>query len=335
MTRDHDGRSSDDRISALENQVRRLEAMLAGGGGGQGQQAPAAYDRRSLLRRGGAALAAGAAGALVLPQLTGSAAAATGGPVLLGNSNTADAATTITDTTNPGGAATLALANTGPARAGNVGAPPLRVAASTLSPDPATSVSGDFFVQAGSNGIPTQLLFTHESPSSSGGQAIPAAIGSVYTDYLANLFVPVLQNSSARAYHQVLPAKGVGTMNFQPFLQPDGFLIAAIGVLQVNNTQGGSGYLTLYPHNTSRPAVSAISWGPAGSRLSTLAIAIPGDHNLVNVYASLAAEVFFDVVGLLVPSPASVADAHLGATASITANSQRAEKLRAQHTARF
>ena len=336
MTQDHDARSSDDRIAALENQVRRLEGLLTTGSGGEEQQAKSSYDRRSLLRRGGAALAAGAAGAMVLPQLTGTAAAANGDPLSIGNgappqsSNNATATTTLTDTTNDG-TPTLAVANTGAARTGNVGSPPLRVAASALSPDPATSKSGDFFVQAGSGGVPTQLLFTHES---SNGSSNPAAIGSVYTDYLANLFVPVKQDSSARAYHQVLPAKGVGQINFTPFLAPDGFLIAAVGVLQVNKAQGGNGYLTLFPNGTGRPSISAITWLYPNDRLSTLAIAIPGNNNIVNVYASLGAEVFFDVVGLLVPSPASVNDNHL-APGVAASNALRSEKLRAQHTARF
>jgi hypothetical protein len=336
MTQDHDARSSEDRIAALENQVRRLEGLLSGGPGGEEQQAPA-YNRRSLLRRGGAALAAGAAGAMVLPQLTGTAAAANGDPLSIGNgappqpgSNSASATTTLTDTTNDG-TPTLALVNSGGARTGNVGSPPLRVAASALAPDPATSKSGDFFVQAGSNGVPTQLLFTHES---SNGSSNPAAIGSVYTDYLANLFVPVKQDSSARAYHQVLPKGGVGQINFTPFLAPNGFLIAAIGVLQVNKAQGGNGYLTLFPNGTGRPSISAITWLYPNDRLSTLAVAIPGNNNIVNVYAALGAEVFFDVVGLLVPSPASVNDNHL-APGLAASNSLRAEKLRQQHSARF
>jgi hypothetical protein len=340
MTQDHDARSSEDRIAALENQVRRLEGLLADGGGGQ--EAPAAYDRRSLLRRGGAALAAGAAGAMVLPQLTGTAAAANGDAVLLGNgaptsplqgTNNATAATTIIDRTNNGDP-TLALVNAGGARTGNVGSPPLRVAASSLAPDALTSKSGDFFVQAGSGGVPTQLLFTHESPTSSNGKTVPAAIGSVYTDYLANLFVPVKQDNSARAYHQVLPKGGVGQINFSSFLAPNGFLIAAVGVLQVGKGQGGNGYLTLFPNGTSRPSISAVTWLYPNDRLSALAIAIPGNNNITNVYASLGCEVFFDVVGLLVPSPASVADAHL-APGVAESNALRAEKLRQQHTARF
>jgi hypothetical protein len=338
MTQDHDARNSEDRIAALESQVRRLEGLLAGGANGQ-DQAPAAYDRRSLLRRGGAALAAGAAGAMVLPQLTGTAAAANGDPVTLGNgapasplqsTNNATAGTTIIDTNNTGDP-TLSLVNSGGARTGGVGSPPLRVAASPLFPDPATSQSGDFFVQAGNGGVPTQLLFTHESGD---GSTNPAAIGSVYTDYLANLFVPVKQDSTARAFHQTLPRGGVGQINFTPFLAPNGFLIAAVGVLQVNKVQGGNGYLTLFPNGTSRPSISAITWLYPNDRLSTLSIAIPGNNNIVNVYAAMGAEVFFDVVGLLVPSPASVADAHL-APGLAGASAERTAKLRKQHSARF
>ena len=98
--------------------------------------------------------------------------------------------------------------------------------------------------------------------------------------------------------------------------------------------QGGNGYLTMFPNGTSRPAISALTWLYPNDRLSTLAIAIPGNGNIVNVYASLGCDVFFDVVGLLVPSPASVADAHL-APGAVTSNVERAEKLRKQHAARF
>jgi hypothetical protein len=126
----------------------------------------------------------------------------------------------------------------------------------------------------------------------------------------------------------------VGQINFTPFLAPNGFLVAAVGVLQVGKGQGGNGYLTLFPNGTSRPSISALTWLYPNDRLSTLSIAIPGNGNIVNVYASLGAEVFFDVVGLLVPSPASVADAHL-APGAVTSNAVRAEKLRRQHAARF
>lgn len=337
MTKDHEARSSEDRIAALENQVRRLEGLLAGGGGGQ-EQAPAAYDRRSLLRRGGAALAAGAAGAMVLPQLTGTAAAANGDPVTQGAVNTAGLPTTLDRSTNDGNA-TFIVSNTTTAESGgrdsSLGSPPLRVTASSLFPDATTSKSGDFFVQAGdSSGVPTQLLFTHESATGAGTGQDAAAIGSVYTDYLANLFVPVRQDNSARAYHQTLPKGGTGQINFTPFLAQNGYLVAALGVLQVNKVQGGNGYLTLYPNGGSRPQISAITWLYPNDRLSTLAIAVPGISNIVNVYAAMGAEVFFDVVGLLVPSPASVALSHLPSDFA-AANSARAEKLRQQHTARF
>lgn len=349
MTEDHDVRSSEDRIAALENQVRRLEGLLTDSGG-QDQQASAAYDRRSLLRRGGAALAAGAAGAMVLPQLTGTAAAANGDPVNQGATNTAGAATTIDRNTNDGNP-TLIVSNTTTAESPGtrnkaLGSPPLRVTpapilpasgstpATALGPDAASSKSGDLFVQAGLDGVPTQLLFTHESATGSGSNLNPAAIGSVYTDYLANLFVPVKQDSSARAAHLKVGTGGVGQINFTSFLAPNGFLVAAVGVLQVSKGQAGNGYLTLFPNGTGRPSISALTWLFPNDRISTLAIAIPGNGNITNVFASLGCEVFFDVVGLLVPSPASVADRHLSPGA-VASNAERAEKLRAQHTARF
>jgi hypothetical protein len=348
MTQDHDARSSEDRIAALESQVHRLEGLLAGGGGGQDQQAHSAYDRRSLLRRGGAALAAGAAGAMVLPQLTGTAAAANGDPVNQGQTNTAGAATTLDRNTNDGNPTLIVKNGTSAESPGTrnsaLGSPPLRVTPgpivtlsgvqTALGPDATSSQSGDMFVQAGVGGVPTQLLFTHESATGSGTGNNAAAIGSVYTDYLANLFVPVKQDSSARAAHLILPKGGVGQINFTPFLAPNGFLVAAVGVLQVGKGQAGNGYLTLFPNGTSRPSISALTWLYPNDRLSTLAIAIPGNGNIVNVFASLGAEVFFDVVGLLVPSPASVADAHL-APGAVTSNAVRAEKLRKQHATRF
>jgi hypothetical protein len=332
--------NSDQRIAALEAQVSRLEALLTSNDGGQSGESGerSGYDRRMLLRRGGAVLA-GAAGAMALPALTGSAAAADGANLVLGNGTAnAEATTTSLNRTVNDGPATLLLSNnTAPisGRAG-LGSPPLNLKPSLYQPDTTTSKSGDFLVTAGnsSTNTPTQLLFTHESAS--GGTE--AAIGSVYTDYLANLFQPVTQNSSARAFHQVIGKGQVGQINFNPFLASNGFLIAAVGVLQVNKTQGGSGYLTLYPAGSARPSISAITWYYPNERLSTMAIAVPGGSannlNKVNVYASLGAEVFFDVVGLFVPSPASVAPSHLG-SASVNAElrEQRAAALRAQHAA--
>ena len=330
MTQEQQLHSSEERIAALESQVRRLESLLGGGDVAQ-DGAAAAYDRRSLLRRGGAVIAAGAAGAMALPALTGSAAAADGGNFLLGQTNVESSTSTLNRDVNDGGPTLItgnsaATPTTG--RSG-LGSPPLRVSPTTLAPDPTTSKSGDFFVQTGTGGVPTQLLFTHESPTTSQD----AAIGSVYTDYLANLFVPVKQNSAARAFHTTIPRGGVAQINFNPFLSANGYLVAAIGVLQVNKVQGGNGYLTLYPAGTSRPSISAITWLYPNDRLSTLSIAIPGVNNMTNVYAAMGAEVFFDVVGLLVPSPASVADAHLAPGA--VSNSARTAKIRAQHTARF
>jgi hypothetical protein len=351
MTQAHDTQDSDARIASLEQQVRRLEALVEGRSGAPspGQAGEQAYDRRALLRRGGAVLAAGAAGAVAIPALAGSAAAADGANLVLGSAATNSEATptALTRSVNDGGPNLILGNGTAPAsgRTG-LGSPTLRLTPSAYAPDPSTpgyglgsggtgsgTLSGDFFVQAGSGSVPTQLLFTHESPTT-GANAQQAAIGSVYTDYLANLFVGIKQDSSARAFHQVIGAKGVAQINLQPFLAPSGFLVAAIGVLQVANTQGGAGYLTLYPTQTARPSVGAITWAAANSRLSTLAVALPGGDNKVNVYANVGAEVFFDIVGLLVPSPASVASAHLPSTFAAS-NRVRSEKIRAQHTARF
>ena len=310
----------DGRIAALEAQLARLElrlAAVAGPGGfepprGRGQDRPRGaengrqgrYDRRAILRRGGYVIA-GAAGAAALPAL---AACGDGTNFLVGSTNVTQSPTTLNRSASSA-APTLILGSSRPSATN----PQLRLSPLGSAPPSATQ-AGDLFVQAGSSGVPTQLYFTHEPKQGSVG----AAVGTVYTDFLANLFVPVSQQAAAgypgpRAFGGPVAAGATAAIDLSRFLVSDGFAVAVVATLSVSAPSGAGSATVFTPPSAPSPPIPHVSW-PAGGAASSLLVAVPagsgGRANQVTLAIhpiSVSATVTFDVAGFFVPSPANLA----------------------------
>ena len=310
----------DRRIADLEAHVARLEARLAAVAGpaarsvspnGDAQAVRSGienaekgrYDRRALLRRGGYVVA-GAAGVAALPAL---AACGDGSNFLLGSNNQTQSPTTLNRSTSSA-IPTLILGSTLPTATN----PQLRLSPLRSAPPPATQ-AGDLFVQAGSSGIPALLYFTHQPQQGSVG----AAIGTVYTDFLANLFVPVSQDTSTgyagpRAFNARVAAGTTATIDLSRFLAPAGLAVAVVGTLSVSEPSGAGSATVFTPPSAPSVPTPHVSWPVAGAA-SSLVVAVPGDSGsevnrlLVAIKPNaVSAMVTFDVAGFFVPSPANL-----------------------------
>ena len=229
----------------------------------RGQGGPAAangqqgrYDRRALLRRGGYVVA-GAAGVAALPALT---ACGDGSNLLLGRANVAQSPTTLTRSVSSA-TPTLILGSSAPTAAN----PQLRLSPLRAAP-PAGTQPGDLFAQAGSSAAPALLYFTHQPRQASVG----AAVGTVYTDFLANLFVPVSQLEGSgyagpRAFSGTVDAAHTpATIDLSRFLAADGLAVAVVGTLSVSQPSG-VGFATVSTPPTA-PAIPHVSWPAAAQR---------------------------------------------------------------------
>ena len=311
----HAGSAAEHRIAALEEQVARLAARLeavtarpvvpaaplaaAPLAAAPLAAAPVAaarttrdtgWDRRALLRRGGMVLA-GAAGAAALPALSGTAAAATGPTVTAGGSVEELAPTSFNTTSAPG----VAQLNLGPASPSTN---------AVVYPGGSVTKAGDLF---GSNrpinGL-SMLTYTHAPAENS----YAPAVGTVYTDYLANMFVPVAPGKGALpAFGFTLPAANTKLdVDLSPLLAAGASLTAAFINLTVYG-QGGAGYLTIWPSGLPKPYASVINWSGPNQAATVLQLIVPNASNVISVGSTSKVVVRVNVTAVLVGSPAEVA----------------------------
>lgn len=247
-------------------------------------------DRRSLLRRGGAALAGVAALGATGAAVASPAGAGAGDPVLQGAANDAGAATTsLTSSAHR----TAVLANTS---GGGV---------SLQLPDSTATFDNDVFLAGRQSGdlvnLDGDLLFTHN----------PDFTGTVYTDYWANVVVPITPQ-------RVLDTKADRSNVTNPSGNIDsaGRLIAGHsitvdlaeyvfeGVAGLFNltvaSPATSGYLVMWPGG-ARPATSTVNF-TAGQNIANFAVCGLTDDT-VRIFAQQTTRVILDVTGFFAGGP--------------------------------
>jgi hypothetical protein len=285
--------SAEARITALEEQIARLESRLAG----DPRPAPPAYDRRALLRRGGAVLA-GAAGALAVPGLAGTAAAANGDPLTVGGTFAGTTPTTLVNNHTSGPRQALVAKSTG-LFDGAAGAP-LQVFPGAAPLNYETSQSGDLFTDPGGGGVPPTLTFTHDGATS----ADVAGVGTVYTDYLANVYVP-MRRDLPRAVNRVrLTAGQTLTVNSDVYFEPGAYVVGLVATFTAIDTTG-VGYATLNAFGDP-PTNPCLQWSAAGQRVCTQVIVPPRPDGKLSIWVAGTCTVYLFITGAFVPSPAHV-----------------------------
>jgi hypothetical protein len=253
-------------------------------------------DRRSVLRRGSALLAGVAGVGAVAAAAAPAAGAAKGDPVVQGEAN--DAGTDTTSLTSSSAEATLAVANGASGAAVRV-----EPATGALDYDAylAATQSGDVINDAGA------LLFTHDDD----------ALGEVYTDYFANLLVPI---APVRALDTRTAAGRTGVLNKAGNLDSQGRLIAGhtIQVTLADEVFLGTagffnltvvmplrgGYAVLWPTGT-RPPASSINFS-TGQVIANGLVCGLSENDTVQIFSSQTTHVLLDVSAFWVGSALQV-----------------------------